>query len=265
MCRIVGYLGEPVTLGALLVSPPHSLRQQAKSPRELPPGVIGSDGFGVGWFADGVASPARYRSVLPIWTDENVDTMAEHVRSRVIVASSRTASPRMPLALPNTPPFVAGAALLVHNGAVERFEEAALDHVRAELSSAGRAAIVGNTDSEYLTKLLSEQPSGSLFQRVVSLLGQVRRSVEVARTSAQLNLIVAEANELVAVRHALAANAPSLYVRHDARAFTAASEPLSQGPEWRALAPGDVIRVTTDARGLHVEWSRLEEAGRELR
>ena len=74
MCRIAGYLGEVQPLGALLSAPPHSLREQAKTPRELPPGTIGSDGFGVGWFVAGQAQPARFRSLLPIWVDENIDT-----------------------------------------------------------------------------------------------------------------------------------------------------------------------------------------------
>jgi glutamine amidotransferase len=257
MCRITGYIGEAIPLSGLLVNPPHSLRQQAKAPRELSPGVIGSDGFGVGWFADGMSTPARYRSILPIWVDDNVDDIAEHVRSPVIVASSRTASERMPLAIPNTPPFRAGAALLVHNGEIARFQDTVLEPLRGALSPAARARVLGNTDTEYMAALLGDRHEPTLLARVLGLLGVVQGCVRSAQTWAQLNLIAAHGDEMVIVRHALGAEPPSLYARPGPRGLSAASEPMDDSREWKSLQPGDVIHVRRGSGAPSVAWSRL--------
>jgi glutamine amidotransferase len=258
MCRIAGYLGVPQPLNALLAAPPRSLRQQAKAPRELPPGVVGSDGFGVGWFVPGHALPARFRSLLPIWVDENVDTLAEHVRSSVIVASSRTASRRMPVAIANTPPFLAGSALLAHNGEIADFPHTALDALRAELSPSVRADIIGNTDSEYLAAILRERPEQTLVDRVRSMLQIVRRHVEASQTAAQLNLIIAAESELVVLRYATAAAAPSLYVKQLPNGLIAASEPMDETPGWRGLAPGQMVTATGGQAAPRVEWTDVE-------
>lgn len=260
MCRIAGYLGEPMPLNGLLATPPHSLREQAKRPRELPPGAIGSDGFGVGWFVPGHASPARFRSLLPIWVDENVDTLGDHVRSSTIVAGSRTASRRMPVAMANTPPFLAGSALLAHNGEIAEFQHTALEAMRAELSAATRADIIGNTDSEYLAAVLRDRQEASLVDRVVAMLEIVGRCVEAAHTSAQLNVIVATDRELVVVRHAIAAPAPSLYVNPAPSGFIAASERMDETEGWRELQPGEMVIAANDFGGRRVE--RLELGSR---
>ena len=259
MCRIAGYLGEPLPLSALLATPPHSLRAQAKAPRELPPGALGSDGFGVGWFAVGQASPARYRSLLPIWVDENVDTLADHVRSSTIVASSRTASRRMPVAITNTPPFVAGRSLLVHNGELADFPRAALDILRSELSPEARIDILGNTDTEYLAAVLRDRREARLSDKVRATLAVVRRCVAAAQTTAQLNLIVVGEDELVAVRHAIGAPAPSLYVKQATSGLFVASEPLDEEAGWRSLEPGDMLVTSGGASTPGVEWARVEQ------
>jgi glutamine amidotransferase len=261
MCRIAGYLGQPLPLSALLASPPHSLRDQAKLPRELPPGVIGSDGFGVGWFAAEEPLPARYRSLLPIWVDENIDTFADHIRSSAIVASSRTASRRMPVSVANTPPFCAGSSLLAHNGEIENFPRSALELIRRELSEAARADILGNTDTEYLAALLRDRREARLVDRLIGTLDVVKRSVEAARSSAQLNLIVATAHELVVLRHSIGAAAPSLYVKHSASGLLAASEPMDDAADWRALNPGDMVIATDVAHTVTIEWTRIETCG----
>jgi gamma-glutamyl hercynylcysteine S-oxide hydrolase len=258
MCRIAGYFGDPVPLSALLISPPHSLRGQAKAPRELPPGIVGSDGFGVGWFADGSPVPARYRSVLPIWTDDNVDTMSEQVSSSVIVASCRTASQRMPLGMANTPPFLAGHSLLVHNGGISDFHRTVLERLRSELSAGARADVLGNSDTEYLSALLRDRREVSLVEGVRAMLAVLRRCLAGADASAQLNLIVARREELVVVRHAIGDDAPSLHVHVAASGVTAASEPMDADAGWRSLEPGDVVSVSRAAGELSVAWSRVD-------
>ncbi|MDB4944798.1 MAG: Glutamine amidotransferase class-II [Labilithrix sp.] len=257
MCRIAGYFGPPAPLASLLVTPSHGLRAQAKEPRELPPGIIGSDGHGVGWFVDHCRQPARTRSILPIWADENVDTMSMHITSSSIVASTRTATRQMPVAITNTPPFQPRDGLLVHNGSIDDFHEKVADRLRDAIAPATRQRILGNTDTEYLTALLHDREEGPLEHRVRKALGTAAEHIERAGTTAQLNLIVAERDALVIVRLALGKDAPSLYVHVTDESVTAASEPLDDGGGWESVAPGEIITVRGAARGCTVDRARV--------
>ncbi|MDB5217674.1 MAG: hypothetical protein JWO86_5601 [Myxococcaceae bacterium] len=204
--------------------------------------MIGSDGFGFGWFAGDDREPARYRSTLPIWVDENVDTMSPHLRSTCIVASSRTASREMPVAMTNTPPFDFGGALLVHNGAIHDFHETVLEPLRAQLSVETRARILGNTDTEYIAALLRER-TGDLAARVRETIGMITTAIRDARVRGQLNLIVASGDELVATRHAVDDDVPSLWMRASADSFTVASEPMEENDGWSEIPAGTLITV----------------------
>jgi glutamine amidotransferase len=242
MCRIAGYLGQIVALDALLVRPARSLSVQARCPKEMPPGMIGSDGFGFGWFGAESQAPARYRSTLPIWVDENVDTMSPHLRSTCIVASSRTASRQMPVSMTNTPPFDAGGVLLVHNGAIHDFHDKVLESLRARLSIETRSHIFGNTDSEYLAALLHER-TGDLAARVRETCAIAADAIRDAKVRGQLNLIVANGDELVATRYAVDDDAPSLWMRATADSFTVASEAMEENDGWTEVAPSTMITV----------------------
>lgn len=257
MCRIAGYLGSLAPLSALLTTPPHGLREQARRPRELPGGIVGSDGHGVGWFAEHCAQPARIRSILPIWADENLDTMAEHVRSSSIVASSRTATRDMPVAITNTPPFQAGRALFVHNGQVADFHEKVMDGLRAAIDATTRQNILGNTDTEYLAALLHDRRDLPLEERVRSMLAVVADHVGRAGVTAQLNVIVCERDALVAVRHALGEDAPSLHVRAAREGVTVASEALDDQPSWTDVESGTVLSVRLADDAAVLSRSRL--------
>ncbi|HEX2419812.1 MAG TPA: ergothioneine biosynthesis protein EgtC, partial [Micromonosporaceae bacterium] len=60
MCRHLLWLGQSVTLSALLLDPPHSLLRQSWAPRDMRGGgTINVDGFGVGWYQGD--TPVRYR------------------------------------------------------------------------------------------------------------------------------------------------------------------------------------------------------------
>ena len=248
MCRIAGYLGAPTTLDALLSAPPHSLRSQGHSPRELPPGKIGSDGYGVAWYTSPPREPARYRQTLPIWVDDNLETLAPHVSSHCFVAGTRTATPEMPVAITNTPPFLAGRTALVHNGSIDLFHERVVEPMRAMFSAATRVALRGNSDSEYLAALLGEIEGPSLEARVKTLLERVGQLVRETRTEAQLNLIVIDGHQLVAVRHALGADAPTLYstTRTDG-SVVVSSEPMSAQEDWTRFASDTMLTVQRGA------------------
>lgn len=118
---------------------------------------------------------------------------------------------------------------------------------RALLSTSTRAKIFGNTDSEYLAALLREQAAGDLAARVRRMLEIVRSTVRHARVSAQLNLVVADGTELVAVRHSVDADAPSLWVRARDDSFSVASEPMECDDGWREAGGGVSLFPTAGA------------------
>ena len=61
MCRHLAYVGAPLLLGELLTDPPFSLVRQSWAPRRQQHGVVNADGFGIGWYVDGLTEPARHR------------------------------------------------------------------------------------------------------------------------------------------------------------------------------------------------------------
>lgn len=205
--------------------------------------MLGSDGYGIAWHS-GAESPARYRQTLPIWTDPNLDTLAPHLFASSFVASTRTAEHAMPVAITNTPPFCFGRTMFVHNGSIPDFHEKLIEALREHLRVETRRAVLGNTDSEYLAACLSDAPGESLVERVRNMLCTVTDAIRSARTHAQLNLIAAEADELVAVRLAVQTDAPSLYVaRRNHEGVVVASEALCEDEPWTRVSEGTLLRA----------------------
>ncbi|MDB4974044.1 MAG: ergothioneine biosynthesis protein EgtC [Myxococcaceae bacterium] len=245
MCRIAGFLGFPCSLTAVLTEPTRSLRQQGRAPRELPEGMLGSDGYGFAWLTEHGGQAARYRQTLPIWSDSNLDTLAPFLEARCFVAATRTAQDNMPVAITNTPPFCFGRTMLVHNGSIGRFHTSVLEALRARLGAETRSAVQGNTDSEYLAALLADTAGEDLEARVRGMLRFVRERVTEAGTEAQLNVIAADGAELVAAREAIDEPAPSLYylLREGVGAFVA-SEPLTEDETWTRVPDGQLLRAS---------------------
>jgi glutamine amidotransferase len=255
MCRIVAYLGPPLPLADLLFTPDHSLAEQARAPRELPPGTLGADGHGVAWYAEGRAEPARYRSILPLWTDVNVRSLAQAVRSRCALASVRSATQDIPVDFANTPPYVEGPVALVHNGELEDFRTAWRRPLRAMLSDERDARVEGGTDTEAVFALVAEElaaapPSArAIAGAVVRAVARLGRHAAATSKTAGLNLIASDGASLVATRLAFGREAPSLYMAYDGAAGSGwlASEPLSDRLAWRPVPERSL--VTFDAPG----------------
>ncbi len=70
MCRHLAYVGEPIRLAELLVTPDFGLVRQSWAPRLQRHGTVNADGWGIGWFTERPGDgPARHRSARPIWAD----------------------------------------------------------------------------------------------------------------------------------------------------------------------------------------------------
>jgi glutamine amidotransferase len=241
MCRLVAYVGEPLSLDEIVLSPPHSLRQQSFAARELLRGSVCADGFGVGWYADGDPEPALYRRECPIWADPDLAGVLRVTRSGCAIASVRNATPEVGhVGAAAVQPFAQGRYLFSHNGFVASFTERAREF-RSLLPDDLYAAHRGGGDSETLFLIVLahvREVGGDLAEGTATALAHV---AERAPGSA-LNVVASDGRVLVASRfRADEGEADSLYsVRRDG-GFLIASEPLDDDPAWAGVAAGTLV------------------------
>jgi glutamine amidotransferase len=175
MCRWLAYSGSPIPLEDVLYKPDYSLIDQSMHSR-MGVETTNADGFGVGWYS-GQATPARYRSIGPAWSDRNLREMAGHVTSPLFLAHIR-ASTGTAVQQTNCHPFRHGRWLWVHNGLIREFHRVKRDLMLA-VEPALFAGIEGQTDSELMLYLaltfgLDDDPP-SAVERMVGFVEDVGR------------------------------------------------------------------------------------------
>jgi glutamine amidotransferase len=228
MCRLVGYLGAPRSLHALLYADDHSLEQQSWAPREQRFGTINADGWGVGWYDLAVQpEPARYRTTKPMWTDAALRSMAPLVASRCVLAAVRSATPPSPIDEVNTPPYTADRWLFVHNGRIDGWADGVNEHLRRRASERRAAAIEGSTDSEVLFALVLDQLDKGA-SAPDALLDAAATVTEVA--DARLNALLADGETITGLVWG-----DTMYSCERADGAWLASEPTGDDPSWRPL------------------------------
>lgn len=215
MCRLLGYIGEPVSLSHLLYEADSSLVRQSYSPRMMAT-FLNLAGFGMAvWDPHSVRAedPLMYRvTTLPTF-DRNLRSLADKVSPTCVIAHVRGVSngPRETVADTNLHPFrFAGAGVaLAHNGHLREFVRMRYDlvpHVRPELAQ----CIQGTTDSEWIYALVLsrlDDPFGSpdadeLADATVSTLRLLRevRARHGIDTSSPVNLCLTTGRALIATR-----------------------------------------------------------------
>lgn len=250
MCRFAAYLGPEIPLGRFLLEPEHSLVKQSWQPREMRTALLNADGFGIGWYnIDG--RPAAYRNVMPIWADPNLTALGESMRRDLWIGHVRSATDGFSSGFANTQPFTDDELAFVHNGFITGFAAGVRQRARRWLQAPIEADIHGNTDSEYLfavlRQLLAEDDERDLadaLRLMCSLLA------EWGAEHALLNLALTDGGRIVALRHALDADCPSLYFSTDDDSFPGAqllaSEPLTDSGLWQAVPPHHLLILDQD-------------------
>ncbi len=246
MCRFVAYLGPPVSLGSLLVDPPHSLLHQSWAPRRQRQGTVNADGWGVGWYdLERRREPARHRTPRPMWADRSFATWAHLVDATAVLGAVRSATPPAPVEESGTPPFTAGPWLFAHNGAVDGFRTEVGAGLRRLVSDRRAAAIEGASDSEVLFALALDQlDDGATADEALASV----TSTVLDATTGRLNLVLTDGRAITAV-----ARGDSLYVLapSESRADPAsggvvvASEPFDDDPRWEAVPDGSIVTAAT--------------------
>lgn len=254
MCRLLAYLGSPVSLERLLYKPEHSLIVQSYQPREMTTGVVNADGFGVGWYhTQKDTEPFIYKNTLPIWNDINLPSLSRYVESKCVLAYVRSATPGQALDFANCQPFNYQQSLFIHNGRIENFRQTLHRKIRSTLIPDFYENINGNTDSEHIFAMLLSQmqnnkhrsPASTLRTTLLTLLEMAKRY----QVQASANVVFSDGHRLIASRFASASPAPSLYWLKDDMTFPnsviIASEPLFPG-NWTTCPENSVISVGED-------------------
>jgi glutamine amidotransferase len=215
MCRVLAYLGEPISLSHVLFETDSSLVRQSYSPRMMAT-FLNLAGFGmVAWDQRSVRAqdPFAYRATTLPAFDRNLRGLAAKLDPTCLIAHVRgvTYGAHEMVAETNLHPFRfhgAGVAL-AHNGHLREFARMRYDlvpHVRPELAQ----RIEGTTDSEWIYALVLSQledPYGlpeadELADAVASTLRLLRevRARHGIDTSSPVNLCVTTGEALVATR-----------------------------------------------------------------
>ena len=252
MCRLFGMTtgGPRVHATFWLVDAPDSVRAQS---RRMP------DGTGLGWFSLG-EEPVRDRAPLAAFQDADFNAEARAVVSHTFLSHVRFASTGSP-DVHNSHPFVIDDRLFAHNGMVR-----GLDVLRSWLTDVDRAQVRGDTDSELVFAYVSAEirRHGDTTSGLVAAVRRIAAELPIFA----LNVLLAESGRIWALRypdnhelwvlrpelresgaprHLVSDREPgSLQVavhREPTPACVLASERLDDDPDWRLLAPGELLVV----------------------
>ncbi|MGX9788541.1 ergothioneine biosynthesis protein EgtC [Mycobacterium sp. MMS18-G62] len=216
MCRHLGWLGEPRSIASLMLDPPSGLLVQSYAPRRQKHGLMNADGWGVGFFDNGVVR--RWRSAAPLWGDASFASIAPALSSGCVVAAVRSASIGMPIEPSASAPFTDGQWLLSHNGLVDR----------AVLPPSAKAE--STVDSALLAALI--------FERGLDTLGDTIVEVAAADPNARLNILAGNGSRLIATTWG---DTLSVLRRDDG--VVLASEPYDDNPDWQEIPDRHLVEA----------------------
>ena len=247
MCRWAAYIGTPIFMADVVTSPRNSLIQQAKDAKESIT-ETNADGFGLAWYRDRPA-PGQFRDVHPAWSDGNLHSVTEQVKTGLFMAHVR-ASTGTATSRTNCHPFVHGRHSFMHNGQIGGFS-ALRKEADMMIADDLYASRLGTTDSEaiFLVAMglgLAEDPKGALEKtvgRFEALSKEKGRAPHIRMTAA-----ISDGENLYALRYASDDHAPSLYYRQSAvgPGYTVVSEPYAECGDWERIESGTFLTFTPE-------------------
>jgi glutamine amidotransferase len=216
MCRHLAWLGQPRTLAELILEPEHGLLVQSYRN-----GTVNADGWGVGFYPPGQATPARWRSERPLWSSASFHSVAPTIASTAVLAAVRSASVGMPIDESACAPFVAGNWLLSHNGIIDR----AILGPQADAESACDAA----------------QLAAYVFARDPADVGRLVADLGARDPRARLNLLLTDGTRILATTWG-----DTLSTLRTPDGVLVASEPFDDDPNWSDVPARSLVDVTGD-------------------
>jgi len=249
MCRWAAYLGDEVYLEEIVTAPCHSLIDQSHNAQEAKTATNG-DGFGLAWYG-ARAEPGLYRDILPAWSDPNLKSLCQQIRSGLFLAHVRAATDGA-TSRANCHPFVQGKWSFMHNGHIGQFDRLRR-HLENGLSDGAYEALQGTTDSELFFLLMVEAGLDA------DPLGATRRAVAAVANAAakagidpviRLTAAFSDGERLHAVRFATDDQAPTLYTAPfgagGGRCLV--SDPFDRAcAQWQSIPPGNFVTATRNS------------------
>lgn len=249
MCRLVAYVGAPLSPAHLVFDGEHSLYEQSWAPRELLSGTLNADGYGVVWYHEG--RPARIAEARPIWHDPDLRATLSVLSSGCVVAALRNATPELPVDRAGLLPLVHGRWAFVLNGFVPDFRRSHMRALRSELPDELYAELRGSSDAETLFLLAvaaldaGATPAEALEATARLVCGRVGKGTE-----AQLNMVLSDGERVAAVRSGTALVTNSLYLARRPPfapdGVVLASERLDPGAAWEPVDGHSRIEIGAD-------------------
>src|SRR4051794_10756542 len=242
MCRHIAYVGEPVRLADLLLTPAKSLLRQSWAPCDMRGGgTVNADGFGIGWYPASSPEPALLRRAVPMWTDTALPRLAEEVTSGAVLAAVRSATVGMPVVETASAPFAWDRWLFSHNGVVRGWP-ASVAGLASTLPVEALLTLDAPTDAALLWALLrhrlaaGDKPADAMVALVTE--------VEAAAPGSRLNLLLTDGSVVVGTSWT-----HSLWVGEFGSSVVVASEPYDDAPAWREVPDRHLVvasRSTVD-------------------
>jgi glutamine amidotransferase len=235
MCRFLAYRGEPIFLSDLVCAASHSLVRQSLFAEEGKTGTNG-DGFGLSWYGERPQA-ALYREAGPAWSDENLQALCHHIRSRLFFAHIR-ASTGASTTRANCHPFAHDNWLFMHNGQVGGYPQIKRD-MEAMIPDRLYGSRIGSSDSEAIfLAALANGLSNDPIAAMVRTLRAVHGLMIDAGIAAPLRFTAAvtDGQTVFGLRWASDNRPPSLYYRETSANLVLASEPVDGYKEnWREV------------------------------
>lgn len=211
MCRFLAYIGKPVLADDLLYRPAHSLIERQSIGAQEMSIPINGDGFGISWYDFNLDDePCQFRSVHPAWSDQNLRYLAKKVKTTMLFAHVRAATPGSLVEELNCHPFVYGKLTWMHNGMVQGFRTIRRALLR-ELKDDAYDAVQGSTDSEHLFALFLNNlrdPKGTvttedMVEAMYGMFNDLNRLLfeHDVREHSYLNLCVSNGRSIIATRY----------------------------------------------------------------
>lgn len=250
MCRFLAYRGEPILMSQLVCAPAHSLVHQSLHACEAKTETNG-DGFGLGWYGER-PEPGQYREIRPAWSDENLRSLCDQVRSGLFFAHVR-ASTGTSTTRANCHPFAHGRHLFMHNGQVGGYGRIKR-RIEAMIPDELYDRRLGTTDSEaiFLVALangLAESPIPAMARTLKAVRDLMREAgiAEPLRFTAALT----DGESLHAYRWACDGRPPSLYYRETDQGLVVVSEPIDDRAQgWREVPRGCTLVARPGAKAV---------------
>jgi len=229
MCRWLAYSGSPVALKSLIIEPARSLLIQSRFAREnyvegvphFPDGAFptNGDGFGIGWY-DRLAKPGVFRESRPAWSDQNLISLSEQLRSPLFFAHLRAAYDGI-VQRTNSHPFSHNNWLFQHNGEISDYRHM-YQRLRSDVRSDLYPLMQGTTDTENCFYLalgfgLESNPKDALLK--MTALIEERRKETGVEAPFRLTCSATDGETIYAVRYASHGSQKTLYISNEIKAL----------------------------------------------